>query len=517
MPRTADAFVGESFVLNPAKTDLTGPAKSILTNPTFLTTEPAQAAAAGDVSTSLLAADGAAGLLPEMSVVLPWVGAASVAAIGSAVICETLFGGCLEFFGLGSDPKQQSPGTGYTWLKAASTFTLEGVEIPIGSAYTSEPLSFAQQWEEHACTGGEIPVPARPSSATKVAIGTSLGSQKCSGKEWTIKREIGIRQSAANRGVRVPVGGTKATTTFTPDSKWSEKMAACLTSGSGEACGLSHAEAQHLGQKVASEISGSGVEDPFSLTVTVPSCDGLLWGSCQGVLKEYNLEPVRKSRTWETAELTKPAGAVLELKPSKGTVIEKGSTVTVTTNPDESGMPLVVPLPEPAETYSHYVARLNPLLTPTRHDLDAAFVVPADGPNAVEAVSPAPETRLDPGTSHEVTVSTNPADVPAAGPPWSPPTVPPINMDPLSGFSPCGVFPFGLFCWVGEAFAQFNTTGTCPHFSTPVADTGSNFAVTLCGETAETIMGYLRPAILLAFTVGLGFLFARGTKAIGGD
>jgi hypothetical protein len=180
-------------------------------------------------------------------------------------------------------------------------------------------------------------------------------------------------------------------------------------------------------------------------------------------------------------------------------------------------MPLVIPQPESGETYAHYAARLNPGLSPERHDLDAAFIDPSVGPNGVVEVSPEPATRLDPATEHTVKVTANPADAPLPAAGWVPPTIPAIDMSPLSGFSPCGVFPFGLFCWVGEAFAQFNTTGTCPHFSAPVADTGSDFAVTLCGETAETIMGYLRPAILLAFTVGLGFLFARGTKAIGGD
>jgi hypothetical protein len=190
-----------------------------------------------------------------------------------------------------------------------------------------------------------------------------------------------------------------------------------------------------------------------------------------------------------------------------------------------------IPAPKPGEKYAAYDARLEALkLTPEPVVLGEAFIDPRVGPEEVSATVPHIGSNVDAET--KVRVRYNPAGAPegeeatgtepsdegaSGGSSWSPPAIPVVDMAPLSGLSPCGVFPFGLFCWLGEAFAQFDTSGTCPHFSAPVADTGSNFGVTLCGETAETIMGYLRPAILLAFTVGLGFLFARGTKAIGGD
>jgi hypothetical protein len=180
------------------------------------------------------------------------------------------------------------------------------------------------------------------------------------------------------------------------------------------------------------------------------------------------------------------------------------------------------------EHYEAYGEKLEALeLVPEYIALPEGFENPAYGPEEVTQVNPKPTTQLKPETV--VKVRYNPAtapantpaqegEVPGSGGPWSPPTIPGIDMSPLSGVpDACSVFPFGLFCWLGDALGQFNTAGVCPGFDAPVASTGADFSVTLCGETAETIMGYLRPAILLAFTVGLGFLFARGTRAVGGD
>jgi hypothetical protein len=191
-----------------------------------------------------------------------------------------------------------------------------------------------------------------------------------------------------------------------------------------------------------------------------------------------------------------------------------------------------IPVPKLGEKYAAYDARLEALgLDPEPVVLGEAFVDPRVGPEGVSATVPHIGSNVDPET--EVRVRYNPAGAPegseatdtepaeeagTGGSGWSPPTVPAIDMSPLAGIaSPCGVFPFGLFCWLGEGLAQFNTAGVCPHFSAPVAGTEADFSVTLCGETADTILGYLRPAILLAFIVGLGFLFARGTRAVGGD
>ncbi len=514
-PRTADAFVGESTVINPAGPTLTEPAKSIITNPTFLESEPVEAGLAGegDGLTATLIESGA---LPEFASVLPWVAGA---AIGTAVVCEVFIGGCFEFFGSGSDPTKTG---GITWnfteKGGAGIGPAEATVLP-GDYYTSSPNGFVGHFTK-VCGDWTVPVPAE---AAQVFDGLTGSCEPKKGEVVKNVRSTAVRSGEAGRDLRV-TGKAKTTGASyynsatnsvgsKPRSDWATRTAECL-GAAYKSCGMTEIERDHLGEKVASEIGGSEVSDPFLRKV--PDCAGLLWLPCKKELEELKLVPERSELGWETAVLTKPADAVVETK-GAGSKVEPGTKVKVITNPPEEGMPLVIPQPETNETYPHYASRLNPSLEPERHDLEAPFIDPGLGPNAVVSTSPEPGTRLDPASKHAVRVSTNPADAPAPLGAWSPPPIPAIDMSPLSGFSPCGVFPFGLFCWVGEALGQFNTTGTCPGFSAPVAGTGSDFEVTLCGETAETIMGYLRPAILLAFTVGLGFLFARGTKAIGDD
>jgi hypothetical protein len=514
-PTRAAAFIGESSVLNPAKTDLTGPAKTILTNPTFLPDYGSGAAGAGATeaeATGFARLGMASGMLPWIGKVLPFVGGAITAyEICNAVITP----GC----GIFSKDSEDVPESGeWEWSYAIQGFTVNGsksgsVVIPSFEWYASKyssafnPCEFAGR-------------PAVPSQATLLG---SVVNANCfhAGEEHpdplayagvpdTRGRSfgsVGSDTGAPNYTGSGYCDSTGENCTSSPKSDWSERAATALKTGNYD----------KAGQYVASKIEGSEVASPWA-KVTIPDCGAYLWGVCQEKLEKLGLEPTRVKLDWEGAVISKPADAVVETAPAGGAEVKQGSKVTVTTNPEESAMPLLVPQPESGETYSHYAARLNPSLSPTRHDLEAAFVDPATGPNGVVSVQPEPETRLDPGTEHEVKVTTNPADAPMPVGGWTPPGLPAIDLGPISGIpSPCTVFPFGLLCWFGEAIAQFNTTGVCPNFSAPVEGTESDFAVTLCGDTADTIMGYLRPAILLAFIVGLGFLFARATKAVGGD
>jgi beta-lactam-binding protein with PASTA domain len=504
-PGSASAFTGESVVLNPGKTDLTGPAKTIITNPTFLPDAEAGASALGGVAE----ASGAASIF-EASTLLPSLGAFGLGTVIGSEICHVVgISGCWQL-------------TGTTATETAPTYNWEFIAGP-----NEGPEPYSWRWTGgmrlYRGKGGYCPgsVPAWPVRADYAQEGSTVSTECRNNEEGSFVKVTATNLAPWRHSMEGRSLGYSATDTAMPNYEpsgkpyeasptWGEKLTTAIKGQSDST------PAGRVAKHIASQIAGSKVSDPYPHKVTIPDCGAYLWGKCAEAMEELGLEPVRVKRTWETAVITKPADAVVETSPSKGAEVMAPSKVTVTTNPEEAGMPLIVPKPESGETYSHYAARLNPGLSPTRHDLEAAFVSPSTGPNGVVSVEPAPETRLDPATSHEVKVSTNPADAPAAAPAWAPPAVPPIDMSPLSGLSPCGVFPFGLFCWVGEAFAQFNTTGVCPHFSAPVAGTESDFAVTLCGETSETIMGYLRPAILLAFIVGCGFLFARGTKAVGG-
>jgi hypothetical protein len=518
-PRTADAFVGESLVVNPTGPTLTESAKTILTNPTFLNSEPALAGSEGTALADTLVG---AGALPELGVALPWIAGGVLAAIGTAVVCETFIGGCLEILGFGSDATKTAKLEWTQVQKGGVNLGSGNATVLPGGYYSVSPLYFADDVEA-VCGAGSSSLPHYPSERSNLFSNSAGASITCPPIK-TFHESTATRTGNENRQIK-STGKAKTTTgvycavgcsstASKPDAGWQEKTAKCLTGVVD--CSVSKTAREHLGQQIAHEISPETVDSPYVKYANVPSCVALTYSLCAKKIEELELVPGRLEINWSEVVTTLP-DEVLELKPAPKTHLETGTKVTVTTNPKESGMPLVVPHPESGETYSHYAARLNPSLEPERYDLEAAFIDPAVGPNGVVNVSPESGTRLNPASKHVVKVATNPADVPAPAGGWTPPAIPGIDMSPLSGFSPCGVFPFGLFCWVGEAFSQFNTTGVCPGFSAPVADTGSDFEVTLCGETSETIMDYLRPAILLAFTVGLGFLFARGTKAIGDD
>jgi hypothetical protein len=507
MPRTADAFVGESLVINPATKTLTEAAKTVLTKPTFLPENIGEAALAGGVDEAGAAAGVAegAGLLPSLGPGLLALGAG--VGVGSA-ICHVLgIEGCWLFK---ETESYTAPGKSWTWEFFIPAFNPSGRPFTyIGkfvSLYYVPLVGYSTGKCEHQA------VPAQATRVNPEPVFTpfycKVGAEKVGENEYAVERSPmqgrSFTWSSGNGGLTEYKPGGKD---YEPPSEWPQKFAKAIEGKTGN-------PAAHVGEKIASQIKGSEVANPYA-SVKVPDCTGLLWLPCKKELEELNLVPERFELGWETAVLTKPADSVVEVA-GAGNKVVPTTKVKVITNPDEFGMPLVIPQPETGETYSHYAARLNPGLSPTRHDLEAPFIDPTTGPNGVVSVEPKAETRLNPATEHEVKVSTNPADAPVPVAGWVPPGIPAIDMGPLSGIpSPCSVFPFGLLCWVGEAFAQFNTSGVCPNVAVPVAKT--TFDITLCGETTETIMGYLRPAMLLAFIVGCGFLFARATKAVGGD
>ncbi len=522
---TADAFIGENLVINPVTKELTGPAKTIITNPTFLPEELGKAAVTGgaELETGVASVFQGAGLLP----VLGSVAAFGIGAGVGSYICHSVIEleGCWFYGSESADPAKTAGPNTWVLVKSKLTSAKGAVIWPYEYAYgVTGPINLVDPSTECPTT-----VPAGASAALLSDENPAyciVGGKPKGGKvDWY------VRGSATNRDLKAiskaeaeagglytgsdycPFGASSiGTCTKTPPATWAKTLPAAI----GNSNLAPSAARDGIGQAIAHRLEPA-IKDPLAGEVTIPSCDEFAWGACKAALEEVDLESIREDLDWSEVTTTTP-DQVQELQPAKSTEVERGTAVKVITNPDEAGMPIVVPQPEVGETYDHYAARLNPALTPERHVLEAAFIDPAVGPNGVVAVSPKPETRLDPGTTHKVDVSTNPADAPAPAAAWVPPGLPSIDMSPISGIpSPCTVFPFGLFCWMGEAFGQFNTSGTCPHFEAPVADTGADFEVTMCGDTAETIMGYLRPALLLAFIVGCGVMFARGTKAIGGS
>jgi hypothetical protein len=502
-------------VINPTTGELTTPAETIITNPTFLETFEEVAPAPQKRSLARVLMSSRA--LPMIGRVLPIVGGVFAA----NEVCNFLFDACVSFEDDGTSIAGPPVGK---W-----EFTVQGSTGGDG-AFTGENRAFYAPFGASYYIGVNVPAGCSESVAIMPPGGGAAGeksgelkSVNCGGAIGTIMARKTFLVRSWAEGWNINWGGGTGTTYTGSDycRGWGGEASCQSTVGSDwskqAATGLKEKVDPEVGQYVASKIEGSGVKNPYATYVNVPSCDELKWGACKALLEGKELEPIREDLDWDEV-VTDVPDAVTQTLPAGGAEVEVPSKVKVITNPDKDGMPLVIPSPEPGETYSEYIAKLSPGLDPKRIELPDAFIDPSLGPNAVVRVAPEPGTKLNPATEHEVDIQTNPPTVPAPAAGWTPPAISSIDLGPISGIpSPCTVFPFGLFCWVGEAFAQFNTSGTCPHFAAPVADTGSDFEVTLCGETSETLMGYLRPALLLAFIVGCGFMFAKGTKAVGGD
>ncbi|MFZ1007194.1 MAG: hypothetical protein WAN65_10175 [Candidatus Sulfotelmatobacter sp.] len=256
--------------------------------------------------------------------------------------------------------------------------------------------------------------------------------------------------------------------------------------------------------------------------MTIPECSGEAWIGCKAKLEELELIPERHEFTWETAKIELKRDTVTELAPVPKTHVEPKTKVVVTTNPPAEKMPVLIPKPESCETYAHYAARLNPALVPERHDLEAAYVEPADGPNAVESVEPAPETRADPAAKTTVRVTTNPADVPIPAGGWVPPSIEGIETGPLGLSDVCGVFPFGLFCWIGGAFSEIGEAeSTCPsfnpHLPSILGGEEKGAEIDFCEEPMLEIREIMRPVELFLFVLGLGWVFAKASRHFGSD
>ncbi|HET8862316.1 MAG TPA: hypothetical protein VFM94_03600 [Solirubrobacterales bacterium] len=245
------------------------------------------------------------------------------------------------------------------------------------------------------------------------------------------------------------------------------------------------------------------LSDPTGAVVSIPNCDGLGYSACETKIEERHLVPQRGDLNWSEVQTTVP-DEVVELQPQKATEVEKGTTVVVTTNPPEEKMPLIVPRPGDHETYAEYIAKLNPSLKPYRVNVGELDADPDRGPNGVLSVEPSPDTRLNPATDHYVQVRTNPASLPGAPGPWSPPTIPALDLSPLTetGLG-CGVFPFGLPCWIGEAIGMAVAPAECLKFEGTVA--GEDLVFDGC--VAEPIMPAIRAVLLFLSVIGIVVYF----------
>jgi hypothetical protein len=499
-PSAAGAFVGESVVLNPAKTDLTGPAKTILTNPTFLPETTEGAAALGGVAEESAAAGvfQGAGILPALGSVLSF----GVGTVIGSEICKVIgIEGCWYFGSEGPDPADGSVTYNWEWKGATGS-------IPFSWWWSRGMANYKGLEGTAGDCGNDVP----GGMDTFVVGSASLGCHS----EANHKVEP-FRYSMSNREFSYHPSDDPGVSnySYSAPSNWSENLAKELKEkGEGTVAG-------RLGQHIASKIEGSKVVSPYPHEVTVPSCSGEAWIGCKEDLEELQLKPERKELDWSDAHLDLAPDEVVELDPAPGTkiIVPTETKTIVTTNPDEGGMPLVVPDPAEGETYSDYITKLAPGLNPERHNVGEGFTDPHVGPNSVLRTHPDPGTRLDPSIEHDVEVETNPPDAPPAAGVWTAPSIPALDLSPLSGVSiGCNAFPFGVFCWVADGLTNWGSEGECPSFDLPftseIRDSTADLTFDTC--TFEPAMNIIRPMLVILSFFGVAWLLSASAMGLGG-
>jgi hypothetical protein len=508
-PSAAGAFVGESSVLNAGKTALTGPAKTILTNPTFLPETAAGAEALGGAA----GADSA--LAPALSAgAIPFMGAVAAFTAGTVVGSEicSLFGmeGCW-YFGSDGVKDPAAPGAG-KWQVNSGAYAY----LPFGSYYYAVTGSTAFE----ASFKGYFGVPAECSGAAAVPIGTTAmiereaGSVFCSGGGGgSVHKGIATRSAFTNRHFRHQADDPAVENkSFTPSAKWEEELVKGIKGHTGDA-------QAKLGEQIASKIEGSGVKGPYTTYVSVPSCSGESWVECKADLEELQLVPERSKLTWETADIELAPDTVTKLAPVPSTEVETKSKVVVTTNPAEAEMPLLVPDIGAGETYADYIAKLAPAWVPTQRELSPEFTDPHKGPGDVTRTAPEPGTRADPATTPAIDVFNNPTDAPPAAGTWSAPAIPSIDLTPLSGVSiGCNSFPFGVFCWVAAGLTSWGAEGECPSFDVPFTSEIRSSTADLTFDTCtfEPAMEIIRPMLVILSFFGVAWLLSASAMGLGG-
>lgn len=175
------------------------------------------------------------------------------------------------------------------------------------------------------------------------------------------------------------------------------------------------------------------------------------------------------------------------------------------------------------EKYTAYEAKLEALeLVPEVVELPEEWANPNYGPEEVTQVNPKPTSQVEPETVVKVRFNPSTAtetapggesEVPAeATGPWSPPSIPAIDLNPLSLPVGCNTFPFGVFCWVSEGLGSWGSgAGTCPNVAIPIHN--GDLEADFC--TFEPAMEIIRPVIVIMATFSLVWLFAAAAMGFG--
>ena len=245
----------------------------------------------------------------------------------------------------------------------------------------------------------------------------------------------------------------------------------------------------------------------------MPNCSGLTAAACRSALTEAGHTGTVTETTASTAgaDLTKPAGAVITTSPGATVKSAPGATVTLTLNPDP--LPLAVPAPTPGETATAYTQRLQQLgLVGRVTTLTDLATDPGFGPSEVVRTSPQPGTRVQTGTTVDVTV--NPTTAPPATSGLSsdcgltPPSTA-LNLGPISGLNLGTVFPFSMIPLVVNALGDINVASSRPNFT--VTAFGNQVGDLSYLANFDGVFSAIRLALSFGLTIGAAMFLWRRT------
>ncbi len=271
--------------------------------------------------------------------------------------------------------------------------------------------------------------------------------------------------------------------------------------------------------KQAQEVSTGEalVENPLGLAIPEPAKTEP-YEEYGEELEELELIPEYEELPFEKVDDEREPGTVIFVKPTWGTEVEPESTVEVQYNPDFR----VIPPIREGETFKEYSERVESEtgLKPQKVPLPENATDPSTGPEGASYTLPKEGTAVEPGTEFKVETNPETAPYPAEGGGWSPPSIPSVDLSPLleTGLG-CDTFPFGVFCWFGEAVEAFAVSPSCPlEVNLPIDAFGGTEHLDVNGcEVGETVMAPLRILILALATIGLVLLFAKQAMGTGGE
>lgn len=291
-------------------------------------------------------------------------------------------------------------------------------------------------------------------------------------------------------------------------------------------------------------LTNAGCPNIFTDNYTAPDCVGLSVSDCVDLLESYGFTGAHVDTTLsrDGADLTKPAGSIVEMNPAGGASVDQTTEFALTVNPT----PLPVEIPSRIsgnEVATDWATRLEAsgyTGTITYVTLDPSQEDGTVGPgvevfpihDTTTGEYPQPGSRIQPDDS--LTVDVNPDSAPPVDPssgtgggsPGSTCSCPPLDMTPLTGVSYGNKFPFGLFTYAAAIVGNFNVAGQAPDFSLRAQATGLNghnldspYDVNLGGTRMawlDTYMGYWRDLLSFCMWVGAIWFFASRILGLNG-